>query len=98
MHAYQSHRTQESSIFNRRWGGGRTFIAAGMRGYLAEELLLSWALTDGQNNYGHSVVSGGKKKTNKLMLAKQEQEDKEISKGSNNEHTWLLLSTNKGKW
>lgn len=36
-------------------------MAAGRRGGLPEELfLLSWALTDGQNNKGHSVINGGK--------------------------------------
>lgn len=50
-------------------------MAAGRRGGLPEGLfLLSWALTDGQNNKGHSVINGGKSTGEKKKKEKKEQE------------------------
>lgn len=53
-------------------------MAAGRRGGLPEELfLLSWALTDGQNNKGHSVINGGKSTGEKKEQEKQDKRYKQ---------------------
>lgn len=69
-------------------------MAAGRRGGLPEELfLLSWALTDGQNNKGHSVINGGKSTgEKKIGEGRQKIQAKEAVRSL----VWLLLREIKG--
>lgn len=70
-------------------------MAAGRRGGLPEELfLLSWALTDGQNNKGHSVINGGKSTGKKKNRRRK---TKDTSKGSSKEPCLAIAQRNKGQ-